>query len=756
MLSFEKISNILSKKKNIFISDCRNNNSEAIRNRIIGHLNHQFTKNSQIPVKTKILRRRFPVDQVTWDKLLVDAPQNAHSLTKSTNSDLTIWIKTDKLCNRLKFKILSKNNLYPASSPRDFLFSEIEPIPVEQLPGYAPVLALFSLSHIRLHTITDNLSQKLYARKIDTLSKYLDHEITNLSKNMPSQFVTTLKHLQIWAWQTCGELNQNNARLSHSIRSYSDLLDDNSNNYSDKQLGQILGNISTAKYTLAKLSSGAEVFEDTIDAVNHAQKFNDRVTSPEHWAELQKLKAESQIGLSKRRQDKSYLEQAVHTLRTVKRIYNSHNQKTKAAHIERQIGDLLIKLGKEEHGTERIEQAISSYHSAISHFKSANQDSHINQTCLSLGKTLIALGDKSYDNVHYHESLKYLKKVKSNWLYKKPRDFWISNLLYAEALFKLGCKQNNVDQVERFLDPAIQDLTWINRNNQNLNLEEKILCDELLGRATSFMGKQKISINMLLRSCQHIKNAINLTSLDIITPKNKVLLKQIKARLLIELARNLSWLHNHDFQEHYLDEAISAYKNVIALHDKTATTQGTSLLKNELADLFIKKSKIDSSNELNFLDQGIDNYKLALKEIRKKTSPMLWATTKKKLAQAYTLSGSMGGGTAHLVMAAETYEKVLEIAHPEILPEERAVTLNKMANVLSDIARRENSTEKLSKARAALVEAYDLFASVDSMHDLQKINDHISAIDQQQKNTTGNSKTQPINYINGISSNLTH
>ncbi len=737
---------LLSNQKTILVADSPGENSLSIRNRIVGLLKHQISRSSGYHLPIRALHRRFPVEKSVWQTFLLNAPEHYKELIRGRNSELLIWTKTDKLCKRLKIKSFCLRKSELDLTPSDFIFSELEPLPVEYLSQYASIISLFVLSQVSKPDKQNYRHCKNYFSLLNKLSAHLDSEIPNLIKNMPQRFVFTMKYLQCWSWFISGKAQGDTAKLGRAIRAYEMLISDWPDDCAKTELGQTLSNLAELKLAFAKNSTGMEAFEQALDAIEKAQKVFDRVHYPKLWAQLQELRAEAQICLAERHLDIEQLESAIHTLQTTKRIWSTYNKSLSEAYIQKKIGFLLHKLGSCTPGTERLEQAASSFFSAINSFTDQRQHRDLADCQLALGQTLIDLGERSGRDEYFHEAIKNFLSFYEN--IGDDKNILLScQIAHAHALIQLGTQTTKEEQAEYYLYNAIDLLKKVERSFSKLDIYNQLHSLELLAKAQGLLGKRKRSSSILNEANTYYRRAI-----DIISHKNNNTLTEevplhVTGRLYGQLARNLSWLGRNTPELYSIDESISVYKKALEFTDKNHLDKDWAVIQSELAQTFIFMAKKQNGKGSELLELGIQAYRQALTNLRRDTSPLLWAQIRNKLGEALALSGAMGGGTPCLELAVESYGKALEEWTPKIAPSDRALTLNNMANVLADIARREENIECLNQAQTALYEAYDLFSSMGNNAFAERVNDNLSAID---KLIANNFKLNPNHVFDSV------
>ena len=737
-------------KNSVYICDCQNNNSTPVRKRVVSLLRHNFDYGL---LKVKTLQRRFPIEKETWQSLLIDAPKNFNSLSRLIQSDLLIWIKTDKLCNRLKLKILSKRNKLNEFDVRDFPFTELEPLSVERLYQYSHLLALFTFAHMGSGYRDKIFTQKKYLEKLTALSRNLDNDLSSLETNMPAQFSRTLQHLQAWVWFISGTFEGDNAKLGRALRSYEKLLAKYQDSYNKFEYGQVLSNIAALKFEIAKISTGLEAYEQTLDAVNDAHAVFDRVKHPMFWVNLQEIKALAQSSLAERSHDSSYLEQAIHSLQTIRRIHITQGQQSEAAHTQKRIGDCLRTLGHQTLGMERYEQAISAYYTALNFYDDHQDGEAAGKTHLALAQTLVDISERNGSQDNLHQAITHSRRCREKLPHSKKLRL-AANISEAQALIQLGGSQTKDSLVERYLHEGLNLLTKRIRISQKHPVSDKVRCMDLLGTCYALLAKHKDSKFLMAQSCDSYRQGID--AIDNNSLNQNTIDKATIARLYGQLARNYSWLCRFDYSNSNIDKAVSAYRSSVSLTDRDTATQDWAILNAELAQLLVFKTKRDSENGPRLLEESIKYYRESLANLRRQNSPLLWAQIRHKLGEALALSGAMGSGTPYLELAIDSYEKALEEWKPQISPQDRAITLNNMANVLADIARREENEDKLFDAKKALSEAHDLLSCIGNRNFAERVSHNMNVIDSLLQVDSTN-KDIDFNYNKtGISGHILH
>ena len=102
------------------------------------------------------------------------------------------------------------------------------------------------------------------------------------------------------------------------------------------------------------------------------------------------------------------------------------------------------------------------------------------------------------------------------------------------------------------------------------------------------------------------------------------------------------------------------------------------------------------------LEQAVNAYRDALREMTRERAPLQWATTQDNLGGALTTLGERESGTARLEQAAEAFRDALQERTRERVPLDWATTQNNLGNALKALGERESGTARLEQA----VEAY--------------------------------------------------
>ncbi len=711
-------------KTKIFFADNPSDNGHYLRTRILGLVKHRLCYRSKLPLKLSPLHRRFPIEKQEWDALLTNAPDNVEELLRNKGAELLIWIKADKSDKRFKYSALSSEVTTEKRSPYDIEIRDLEPIPVNNLNAYIPVLALFTLAQVPVPSIREKRKFQIYASKVRELSAHLDQAISTPPPNMPDSFLFVLKRFQAWAWSIVGIALEDTAKLGRAIRAYQTLVVDWHGGKSDLEYGQTLSNLAALKLAQAHLLTGMETYEACQDLVSDAQTILSRTKYPIQWAQLQELRSEAQICLGERYSDTDSLEASIHTLQTIKRVWSAHFQTARLARVQSRIGDVLHMLGRIIPGTERLEQASSAYYGAL-HAYSELKDMECEEAIrLSLAQTLIDLGERAGSKERLEEAITILSTNKTIrfWPgYKKIS----RKLTEAHALTRIGCQYSDHADCENYLQQAIGLFNQILKKQKKLDIYDKLHSMEFLGMALGHLGKNKGISSFIEQSSDYYTQALHIIEND---GEKLTLPKHVRGRLYGQLARNHGWLGRMSSKVDVMDSACDAYRNAIEHTDKKNMSRDWAILQSELAESLIGASKHKNGEGSDLIDMAIQAYHKSLAALQRERAPLLWAQIKNKLAEALTLSGAMGGGTPCLELAIDSYEKALEEWKPGSASMERATALNNMANVLADLGRREASGEKLQAARKAFSEAYDLYSSLGHTSFAERVHDNLAAI----------------------------
>lgn len=715
-------------KTKIFFADSPSGNGHYLRTRILGLVKHRLCYRSKLKLKLSPLHRRFPVEQEQWDILLRNAPEKREELLRNRNSDLLIWIKADKSNKRFKYSALSAGEPAETYSPLDIAIKELEPIPVDKVEHYTPLLALFTLAQLPVPAAENKQQRLAYSARVRELSVYLDQTISNPPENMPANFIFILRRFQAWAWSIVGIVSEDTAKIGRAIRAYQTLITDWQGVKSDLIYGQTLSNLAALKLAQAHLITGMETYEASMDLVSDAQSILSRTRYPILWAQLQELRSEAQISMGERYSDTDSLETSIHTLQTIKRVWNAHNRTSSLAAIQSRIGDVLHILGRIIPGTERLEQATSAYYGALQAYSEIS-DSQLERTVrLSLAQTLIDLGERAGNKERLQEAITILSGIKTGR--RDDKEKLISErLTRAHALTRIGCQYSDQSESENNLQQAISLFSEILKKPENLDIYDRLHSLEFMGMALGQLGKNTGNSSFIKRSSDCYNQALEIIENGAGSGIKKLSVPaQIKGRLYGQLARNYGWQGRSSSDITTLDHASKAYTDAIACTDREKMSRDWATLQSELAENLITASKYKNGQGSDLIDTAVQAYHKSLSALQRERAPLLWAQIKNKLAEALTLSGAMGGGTPCLELAIDSYEKALEEWKPGPSSMERATALNNMANVLADLGRREASGEKLQAAQKAFSEAYDLYSSLGQTSFAERVHDNLSAI----------------------------
>ncbi len=716
-------------KTKIFFADSPSDNGNYLRTRILGLVRHKLCYHSKLKIKLSPLNRRFPIEKEQWNTLLLNAPDKCDELLRNKNSDLLIWTKADASNKRFRFSALSVSKPAESCSPLDIVIKDLEPVPADKLAQYAPLLALFTLAQLPVPQTKEKQYFQVYASKVRELSFYLDQAVSAPPDNMPESFLFTLKRFQAWAWSIVGIALEDTAKIGRAIRAYQSLIINWQGVKSELAYGQTLSNLAALKLTQAHLLTGIETYEAAMDLISEAQTILSRTKYPILWGQLQELRSEAQISLGERYSDVDSLESSIHTLRTIKRVWDSHNKTASMARVQSRIGDVLLMLGKIIPGTERLEQASAAYYGAMQAY-SELEDFHSERTIrLSLAKTLIDLGERASNKERLEEAVTILSDIKGHWRQDKKQQI-TEKLTKAHALTRIGCQYSIASaQSNTHLQHAINLCTDIMKDSKYLGIYDKLHSLEFLGMAFGHIGKNNKNQSFIEKSSYFYRQAIDIIEMNCDENNKQLSLPtHMKGRLYGQLARNYGWLGRISSKLTAMENASIAYNNAIENTDPEKMSRDWAVLQSELAENLIAASKYKNGQGSDLIDIAIQAYHKSLSALQRDRAPLLWAKIKNKLAEALTLSGALGGGTPCLELAIDSYEKALEEWKPGPSSLERATALNNMANVLADLGRREANGEKLQAAKKAFSEAYDLYSSLGQTSFAERVHDNLSAL----------------------------
>ena len=720
----------VSPRFHISIAEAPSEYKDFIGSKIRMFLRYNLTHTLNSQFKITPLKQRFPVEKAIWQTLLTDPDKNFDHFVRGTNIDTLLWIKADKSHKRFKLIAFSDQTRTKRQPLCNFPINSIEPIPVTELNRFARIISLFALAQSSPAAIYQN-PNSAYIEKLEQLAKNIDLK-EDLASLMPRSFIFTLKLLHAWSLYITGVAHSDTAKLGRAIRAYEDLITQWPKERPLREKGQLLSNYSDLCFYYAKCVTGIEAFEKTIDVVEYAQSIYTRVESPFLWAQLQELRAKAQLVIGERLHDKEYTSSAIHSLRTVRRIWHSLNQTDRVGHTQKHIASILGSLGQSAPGTERLEQAAAAFYEATNAFSATGNLDELGDTELLLGKTHFSLGERLGSEERIHDALKNFASAKEK-LHKGKK---VASCLIceAQALIHLSTYHPN-EHSEKNICNAVDILIKI--LNREINLDERFLATQLLADALGYLGSRKNSLQLLQNAIGKYNEAIEQTGCQ--QTSDQLGADKIVGKLNGKLARTQVQLYKITSNNTLLDNAITSYKQALARTCKQNSSKDWAVLQSELAQSYISKAKLSNGAGRELLDSAITAYRTALSVLQRNLAPLLWAQIRNKLAEALALSGAMGGGTPCLELAVESYGKALEEWTPGNAPDIRATALNNMANVLTDLGRREENSERLEQARRAFLEAYDLFSSRGNKNFAERVNRNLSAIDVMITQNFGNS-----------------
>jgi tetratricopeptide (TPR) repeat protein len=98
------------------------------------------------------------------------------------------------------------------------------------------------------------------------------------------------------------------------------------------------------------------------------------------------------------------------------------------------------------------------------------------------------------------------------------------------------------------------------------------------------------------------------------------------------------------------------------------------------------------------LEEAVEAYRQALKEITRERMPLQWAMTHNNLANALQTLGKRESGTKRLEEAIEAYRETLKEITRERVPLQWAAIRSNLGNVLAKLGDRESGTARLAES----------------------------------------------------------
>lgn len=687
------------------------------------------------------LQRRFPIEKPIWKRLVNAAPETYQQLLRGRHIEVLLWAKADRKYKRLKLFALHQKPKMDVASPFDFGPSELEPIPVDQIALYGKAISLFALAQIRVPSNrTDRIktaSFRSYAKRVEHLSQYLDETLEASTHKMPRSFQFTLLQLQAWCWFISGASVGEKTRLSRSIRAYEELLKHWPTHLSDFQKGQLLSNFAAAKLCYAQYISGAEGYEQVLEAVTNAQRVFSRIHYPNFWAQLQNLRAEAQLQLSRRLGDTSNLEAAIHTLRTTVRIWNTSEHQVAYGLAQKQIADVLRHLSQSDLGAERLLQSKMAYKSAIKSLSSCPKSrSDLMQIYMEYGQTLIDLGVRKNELSYYQDAINVFRQAYNYYKVRIVPKHHLASCHYhiGRAYYKLFARQQELDPS----DIAVETETILKKAHTHLNKSlklwpqqnvlERIHTLELFAHVVCSSGalgiKKTQRPNYLKQSAAWLETALELSKN---LPKHMhqhESQQELHIRLHREYAQILDLLGYQSGSEVYLSQACEQYEralDILKQLEGRQTSVDQSHIHYALAQTLMRSARINVVASNRIASRAIHHFRNALHSLTKDTTPHIWADIKYQLGEAFQLSGTTGDGTPAMHLATEAFQKALTVFGSTQFTSKRAHILAQMGHTFIDISRRDNDKAFLEHAKNAFLESYDLWVSLGLQNKAQDI-----------------------------------
>ncbi|MEM7619700.1 MAG: hypothetical protein AAF228_04440 [Pseudomonadota bacterium] len=717
----------------------------------------------------QLLQRRFPIEQPIWKHLVNQAPETYQQLLRGLNIDILLWVKPDPNFKRVKLFAFAKKEKSETVEPYDFGPSTLEPLPIADLKNYQHAISLFALAQAPVPPVHNRKKFATYAVKVEDLSRYLDRTMDSSEKNMPASFRFTLLNLQAWAWFISGTALADTARLSRSIRSFQQLLENWPANLLTFEKKQVLVNLAMAKLNYAKRMSVAESFEQVLDTVTLAQKTFSRFQYPYFWAKMQEIRAHTEIELTRRQADDTRLESVLHTFRTILRVWSAPGYERRYAETQKHIADILLQLGQSHSGTERLEQSIFAYRKVLKIWETHRPSPYVYiQTHSHFASALLELANRTHNITYLADAIDILKIV------LQALDLrLIKGSTYAECLHLLGCAylqyarsacpapnsaykaENPKNTSQEYFKRSLKVWRKDNQKKPHISLIKTLeylgdaLCDfdntEALVHTSHVHIDKNMKNNKQALECyqQTIEAWDKLQTL----PKTHALNSDLSIRLQHKLANVLRVIGELEKNESFLTKACTLYQSILKTWDEYNTTHHRIILEqchihHALAYTLIARSKLQRDDGHDQITLAIDHYRHALRLIRREDMPYIWADINDHLGDALRLSGAIGGGTPELECAVKTFYKSYDFWTEKNLTEKKMCVLLKIGYVLADIGRRQNNHTCYSQAYDAFSESYDGLIAIGRYAQAETIHKQIIQLE-----TILSYKTKPESHI---------
>jgi len=182
----------------------------------------------------------------------------------------------------------------------------------------------------------------------------------------------------------------------------------------------------------------------------------------------------------------------------------------------------------------------------------------------------------------------------------------------------------------------------------------------------------------------------------------------IRAKVTVTLAHGLVTLGEQTGENHYLNQAISRYDEVLKYYTKEKYPKDWARVEGDLGNA--QKILGERESGTASLQKAVDAYQAALLVLTRESAPLDWAKTQNDLGNALLAQGEREAGTEHLERAIAAYRAARLELSSEGSSLDLAATMNNLGTALVMLSSRESGTDTQRQAVSAYRDALKIYS----------------------------------------------
>lgn len=661
----------------------------------------------RLPVRTKRLRRQFPIDAAAWARLLETAPENVSQIVPADKHGVIIWAEGKSNSPTARLHFLGSRALSDNWQPGTIGLMTLDDVPLELRTGLPPVLASLALAHL-----TPNLEEAGISRdqSFAILTKKLALHIGELTSQCTAELGSAVSYLYAWMrFQLALEVDGGEG-LGARFDELKCEIDRRGGEQQRLQRAQIWSNLARFCFDWGVRADALEPFERSLTAADNAIALFSDGNASNRQAVLRHLKARAFMILSEKRKDPALLHRAMTALRDAAHGCRHDRNARQWAMIRHHMGEVYTELARYRAGTTDLERAVGAFTDALL-ARGGEESVAQAETRHALGVALMELGMREGKPAHFERAVGALSTAHDTL--NAAGAFASANRVSINlsiALTAFGRLKKDAGSLKM----AVEGLRFLSVDaaRQPDEISEPKL---LLGRALRILGSTQGAVQ----------------SLQAATARFQAISGSVKhvacahLRAAADFERGLALTATAGLSGDVKDyaDAVAAFRDALHGLNRTAEPRRWAMAQLHLARAAAKAAGSNFGGGNGLAGDAASAYREALSIFKRSEMPHFWARLQDELGTALQLSALENGGGPELENAVQAWRKALDgkfVSEPA--PRDRTMILNDLGNALADLAQSEGDASRLREALSTYLEAYDL-ALASGQDDLAEIVD---------------------------------